>query len=168
MCFHRCPMVPNKVFQVLNVFLKMFPIATTLYPIALAQSWAFTTYKGGPKGSTSILLFGECAMFQIGFFFGGDRPIKIALLQKKLKIENWLHYPGTNLFGWWKWFFWPMNYFFMVPLSGKFIPQHPLLEVIVEFINFIKPPNHQYVPKLNYLLNLSFLYRNHHRKKMTL
>jgi hypothetical protein len=91
-CFHDVlnvfSQVPNgsqKVFQVLNVFLKMFPIATILYPIALAQSRAFTTYKGGPKGSTSILLFGECAMFQIGGFFFGDRPIKIALLQENRK-----------------------------------------------------------------------------------
>lgn len=37
---------------------KMFPIVpTTQYPIIFTQSWTCIMYKGGPKRSTSILLF---------------------------------------------------------------------------------------------------------------
>jgi hypothetical protein len=51
------PYVPNDVPNMSPIFLcvpQNVPNSTTLYPIILAQSWTFITYKWLPKGSTFI------------------------------------------------------------------------------------------------------------------
>jgi hypothetical protein len=62
--FHKFPVVPSYVPQVLNAFPRHAPNSTTLYSIICAQSWTSITYKGGPKGITSRLIFWECPMLQ--------------------------------------------------------------------------------------------------------
>ncbi len=172
------PSCAQFVFTGAQWFLKSFPssqcvpqdVPNSHHTLShcLGPKLSFHNLQRWPKGKhlhTSI--WGVCNVSNLFFvlFFRWSANQNSSSQTIKNNIKKLVALPWNNFFWLMKIIFLAHEFVFHGAICGRFTPQQ---EVIVEFINFMKPPNHQYVPKLNTFLICHFCTENHPRKQMTL